>query len=189
MIATIQQKISKLNKQKGGNAELIKDSLVASVIRGIAAISSLALNIVIGRYLGAEESGYFFLTLTIITVLSSFARLGTDNVTLRFVSVHSNKNEWREVQSVFKFIFKRVFIVSFLIGLIVAVFSKQIAIGIFNKKEMTNPLIWMGISVPLLSVAITLAYGLQGLKKVGPSVALQNISIPNFNILICFLIF
>jgi O-antigen/teichoic acid export membrane protein len=111
-------------------------------------------------------------------VLSSFARLGADNVILRFVSVHSNKNEWNEVQSVFKYIVTRVLIFSGLIGIIVIIFSGEIAHNIFKKQEIQTPLIWMALSVPLLSCYTVIAYGLQGIKKIIPSVSLQNISIP-----------
>src|SRR5690348_5108498 len=126
-VTGLPEKIRQISKRNSANNELIKDSLFASVIRGLAAISSFVLNIVIGRNLGAQESGYFFLALTMITVLSSVARLGSDNVILRFLSVHSNKNEWNEVQSVFKYTITRVLICSGLIGIIVMIFSNQIA--------------------------------------------------------------
>lgn len=166
--------------------ELIVQSFIAAVVRSIAAIAAFVFNVVVARYLGAEEAGYFFLALTIITVLSTVGRMGCDNIILRFTSVYSSIEKWNEVQSVYITIIKRTFILSAVIGIALAASASPISSYIFHKEKLKAPIIWMGLSIPFFSLYTVTSYGLQGVKKVIGSVTLQSISVPV--ILIAFII-
>lgn len=53
------------------------------VVRTISIGSSLAMSVVISRYLGPSVAGSFFLLYTLATVASTIGRFGTDNLALR----------------------------------------------------------------------------------------------------------
>lgn len=56
------------------------------VSRGVAALLSFVLTVIVGRRGGATDAGYFFLALSLISTLSLISRLGLDHAVLRFVA-------------------------------------------------------------------------------------------------------
>src|SRR5262249_5700474 len=100
MIAIISKLQSLGNKQE--NKELVKHSLVSILVRIGGAVAAFFMNVVVARYLGAEESGYFFLAITTITLLATAGRIGADQTVLRYVSVYSENKEWNKVHAVMR---------------------------------------------------------------------------------------
>lgn len=187
----IKTKIFGVLKQKigdEGGKELLSESLIAFFIRSFSALVSFVMNIVIARYLGADESGYFFLALSVITVLSTFCRLGTDNIMLRFISIHKSRDEVDEMQSVVILLLKKVLIFSFIIVPIIVFGSNIISVYIFKKPLLQITMIWTGLSLPFFAGYMLLSYAFQGIKKAAYSVTLQGTILP-FLLIIAILIF
>jgi len=176
-----------LFSKKEENKELVLHSLIALVVRGGGAAASFLMNIVIARYLGVTESGYFFLALTVATLLSTVGRIGADQVVLRFVSVFGEKNEWDKVHAIMSKIMQWTFIGTIMLTIPLCVFSKQIAIYFFHKEEFQWSLFWAGLSMPFFSAYNVFAIVLQGRRKVLLSVTLLKIVTPF--LLVVFAIF
>jgi O-antigen/teichoic acid export membrane protein len=175
-------------KRNEENKELVKDSFFALIVRGVGSVAALLMSVVITRCLGANEAGYFFLAFTIITVASVITRLGTDDVIIRFSSIHSSKNEWGKVQGALKVMLTWVLVLSSVVGILIGVFSNFIAVHFFKKPALSGPLFWMAFSIPLMALFAGYANALQGIKKVIASVAVQSIILP-FIAMACIFIF
>src|SRR3954470_2296740 len=160
------------------NNELVSQSAMAFFIRIFSALVSLIMNIVVARYLGAKEAGYFFLTLSIITVAATFCRMGADNIMLRFISIHMALNEWNNMQSIIWILIKRAFVLSLFLTPFIVFGSAYIANDIFKKPEIATPLIWMGLSIPFFASYMLLSYAFQGIKKISYSVTIQGTMLP-----------
>src|SRR6266487_228954 len=148
--------------KKEENKELVLHSLLAFIVRIGGAAASFLMNIVIARYLGASESGYFFLAITVSTLLVSIGRIGGDQVILRFVSIYSDKQEWSKVNGVMSKIISWSFITTTLITIPICVFSKQIALYFFHKEQLQWALFWTALSMPFFAAFNAFAMGLQG---------------------------
>src|SRR5438105_7903991 len=98
MIAII-TRLQSLSK-KEENKELLKHSFISILVRMGGAAAAFFMTVIVARYLGAEESGYFFLAITTITLLATIGRVGADQTVLRYVSVYSEKQEWNKVHAV-----------------------------------------------------------------------------------------
>lgn len=165
-------------KNNEANKELIIHSFVALLARGGGAIAAFLMNIIVARYLGAEEAGYFFLAITVSTIVTMIGRIGADNAVLKFVSVHSAKEEWDDVHGLMKSILSRIWIFTSVIAVIFCLCSKTLSVHLFHKEKLTWPLFWISVSMPFFAVYNILAMALQGRRKVLFSVTVLKIASP-----------
>lgn len=177
----------RLKKILSKNKKLLLETVTTFVIRVSSAIISFVMNALIGRYLGADQSGYFFLALQLVTVLSTFSRLGADNILLRYVSIYRGKNDWNNVQSVIMVLFKRTIFFSFIITPVIAIGSHYLAYDIFKKPLSQPTLLWMGLSIPFYAGYMLISFAFQGIKKAGYLIIIQGTFLPA--LLIIYIIF
>ncbi|MFT5813596.1 MAG: O-antigen/teichoic acid export membrane protein [Psychroserpens sp.] len=155
---------------------LLLKFLLSVVIRALGAFSTIFLSIYLGRKLGVSESGLFFLTFTVITVLSAIARLGLDNTVLRFTGSSDTTPESSVKDDV---LFKSVVLTictSTVISVILFLFSGQISNYIFNKTELTPLLSIMSASLISVSLITLVSMSLQGDRKIISAVVFLNVS-------------
>lgn len=151
--------------------DAIRSSVFAFVIRALGAVAGFLTTALIARQLGAEESGYYFLAFTTVTILAAVSRVGIDNSIIRFVG-----GSPEEVMSVF---YKSVLLAGVVsAGVAVALFTlaELLATHFFQKPQLVHVL--KGVSVGIVGVALfTLAANaLQGLHKVLYSIFILNIA-------------
>jgi O-antigen/teichoic acid export membrane protein len=164
--------------KKEENKELVTHSVVALIARVCGAGIAFLMNVVIARYLGEKESGYFFLAITVSIFLGTVGRVGADQSVLRFVSIYSKQGDWEKVHGVINTLMKWGLIVTTLVAIILCIFSRTIAIDFFHKPEFRNPLIWIALSIPLYAAYNLYGMALQGLRKVVYSVSILRIVTP-----------
>lgn len=171
-------------KKKEENKELVKDSFVSLLVRIGGAIAAFFVNVVAARYLGAEQAGYFFLAVTVSTLMATVGRVGADQTILRFVSIYGEQKQWNKVHAAVR---KIIGWSSFLlIGLtaLISIFSKQISVYLFHKPELQWPLFWCTISIPFFATYNVHGMALQGRRKVLLSVTSLKILTPLFLMLL-----
>lgn len=183
MMKKISAKVRSFSKN-GVNMELITHSVLALIARAGGAFAGFFMNIVVARYLGIDQAGYFFLAITVITLVATFGRIGADNAVLRFVSVHSAKSEWEEVHGIINGILKWVWLITGILTIVICLCSKLFAVYIFHKPEFTWPLFIASLSIPFIAVYTILGMALQGRKKPLLSVSIIKIASPLFLIVL-----
>lgn len=67
---------------------LLKGSAISMAVRVIGMIAALASHLILSRFLGAQEYGYYVISLGWAMVLVIPARMGLDNAALRFATVY-----------------------------------------------------------------------------------------------------
>jgi len=167
-----------IKKTFSKNRELLLHSFLALTIRGLAAIASFVMNMVISRRLGATEAGYFFLALAFVTVFSNITRLGTDNAIIRFISVYSKNKEWYKVNGALKASIKYSIYVSIIFALVTIGLSNFISTTIFSKPLLKGVLIFMTVAIPFTAVYNIFGFAFQAIKKVIFSVLFLNVVVP-----------
>ena len=158
--------------KKEENKELVKHSMVALIIRISGAGVAFLMNVVIARDLGARESGFFFLAVTVCAMLATIGRVGADQTILRFVSIYSMQKEWDKVHGVINTLMKWGLMVTGAMAIIICIFSRPIAIHFFHKAEFQNSLIWTALSMPFYACYNLFGMALQGRRKVLLSVSI-----------------
>jgi O-antigen/teichoic acid export membrane protein len=171
------KKIAAFSK-KEENKELVKHSMLALIIRISGAGVSFLMNVIIARYLGAKEAGYFFLAFTVSVMLATIGRVGADQTVLRFVSIYGKQKEWDKVHGVINTLMKWGLLVTGSMAIIICIFSKPIADHFFHKAAFQQPLIWTAISMPFYACFNLYGMALQGRRKVVLSVSVLRILSP-----------
>lgn len=130
--------------------EIIFSSFLAIFVRGFGAVSALIASICVTRSLGAEQAGYYFLVFAVVSVASSFSRVGMDNTVLRFVGSDP---------SVSARLLKRVaLLVAAVAGVVSLVFSfsSSFIAAFFDKPELA--VVIRNISPGILGLSVFTVY-------------------------------
>lgn len=178
-------KFKKLSK-KEENKELIRHSFIALILRMGGAGIAFLMNVVVGRTLGASEAGYFFLAVSITTLIASIGRVGADQTVLRFVSIHAAKEEWQLVNAVLRKMLSWTYLPLLFFTIILCLFAGPISTHLFHKPELQWPLFWTSLVIPFFAGYNVLGMALQGLRKVAFSVTVLKILTPLFLIIFVF---
>lgn len=166
--------------------ELIAPMLVSLLVRMLGALSAFILSLVIGRELGAEESGYFFLSFTIVTFAAAFSRIGFDTTLVRFVGAAGIDDSWQDIRFSLRISVLLVGVIASAVSLMIFIASDFLAVTVFAKPELRDVLRNISPGVVGLSLLTLLAMALQGLHRVAPSIFVVNISV---NLLVLFAVY
>ncbi|WP_300583495.1 oligosaccharide flippase family protein [uncultured Pseudoalteromonas sp.] len=150
------------------------NAAIALSIRVLGAGMAFFFNLIIARQLGAEQSGYFFLALALVMLLSAVARLGFDNTVLRFTSADAGYGY--TVKAILNFALKCVLPVSFVFTVITYTLAPWVAENIFNKPGLAKSLQYIAPAIIGLSVVFLVAMSLQARHKLIASIPCQNIA-------------
>lgn len=170
------------------NSEFLFQTVVSIAVRVLAALATFLFSVVIGRQLGADNAGYYFLAFSIVTVLSAISRAGLDSTVVRFVGAEAPDLQWGRVRSVVnRSLFLAISITVPVAG-VVYFFSNFIAVEVFTKPALAGVLKGMAPGIIGLSLFTLLAMGLQGLRKVIASVLTLNVFV-NFILILLLIAF
>ncbi|QLE96965.1 flippase [Neptunomonas phycophila] len=171
-----------------GQRELLLQMLISICVRVLGAFSVFVLSVFVGRELGAESAGYFFLAFSVVTFLAALSRMGFDNTLVRFIGSGLVDAEWANIRTTLNRALLLAGGLSSVFAVILFVGSGFIANVIFTKPLLAPVLQAMAPGVVGLSLFTLLAMALQGLHKVAPSVFVINIS-ANVWVVIALLVF
>lgn len=157
---------------------MLKNISAAFFLRTIGAIANVLMSIVIARQLSITEAGYFFLTLTIVSILVPTNLFGTNNACLRFIGSDYSENNWENIHG---------YSISTLIitgGLsLITTYSLYlgadlIAEKIWNKPEMSQNIKKASIAAIFTTIYTLLAFQLQAVHKTIKSIISLSITVP-----------
>lgn len=158
--------------------EILRGSALAVIAKILSAAGVFLLNILIARKLGAEESGYFFLSLSIITILSAILRQGFDNALIRFIAGFNVQNDNVSVSKVYYALIIRVLPMSLLAVCILYPLSKQICTLIFDKPLLSSSFQIMVIAAIPFTFSMLHGFCFQAVKRVVMSIFSISAALP-----------
>lgn len=158
--------------------EIVKGASSSFMVKVVSAVVSLIFYMYLGRVLGADGAGMFFLTLTIITIASVVARFGLENTLLKLVSRGVSQNKWGIVYTAYLKSFKLVLIVSILVSGVIYTASSEISMLVFSTNDKALYIELAAISVTPLALSGLHAQAIQALKKIFYSSIILNLLIP-----------
>ncbi len=166
------------NQMDGHLREVLNGASVAFALRIFGAAAAFTLNVAIGRLLGADGAGIFFLALSVALIATIIAQLGMGSTLLRIISSGAVDNQWGQIKGAFFQALTLATIASIAIGLIIAITAPWTAEYIFKDPALTAPLRWMSLAVVTFTVMTLLAESLNGLKKIGHSMLITGVINP-----------
>jgi O-antigen/teichoic acid export membrane protein len=155
-------------------SSLLIKTATAGLVKCGAAVAGFALTAIIGRVLGADESGLFFLGFSLLAALSIFFRLGLDNVVLRAIGTESLSCD---AQSKLNTGLVWIALVTVCFAFLAYSFAEVISAEIFNKPDFSVVLQYCTLALPAMAIFMLLSRAFQGLHRVVLTVVFQNLGI------------
>ena len=158
--------------------EVLTGASIAFVLRVFGAAAAFALNVVIGRLLGPDGAGIFFLALSVALIATIIAQLGMGSTLLRIISSGAVDNDWGRIKGAFLQALKLATLASAGIGFVIAITASWSAESLFKEPALTASLRWMSLAVVTFTVMTLLAESLNGLKQIGHSMLITGVINP-----------
>lgn len=150
--------------------QFLVQAFLSVLFRILAALSAFLFSIMISRLLGAEQSGLFFLALSLITLLSTLSLCGMDNALLRFIGHAFAQKNNPLINQTFTNAFFLVIPLSILIAIAVYFLAPFLAVYLFNKPEIKPTLSYFSLAIPFICLLLLNGYALQATRKVIASI-------------------
>lgn len=166
----------------GHQREVLSGAVVALVLRGAGAGLAFLFNVAIGRLLGAEGAGLYFLALSVAMIGSVVARLGLENTLLRFVAAEAAAGNWGAVRGVMAHGMKLAAAAGVIAALAALALAGPIARHLFGDAALTPHLRVMGLAILPFSLMTLYGEALKGLKKIAFSMLTSGIFYPVFGL-------
>ena len=157
--------------------EVLRGSSSALIIRVLGTVLGFVVSVMIARLLGAEGSGIYFLTVSVVMIASTIGRLGFDNTVVRFIAAHASQKEWADVYFVYRTAIKITGFASAVLSVCLFVGASWLAIDVFGKPFMEVPLQIGAAAVLPFSLLVIYAECLRGLKKIPSSQWIKTVLI------------
>lgn len=162
--------------------DLLFKIAVSGSVKLASAVIAFLLTLALTRSLGASESGYALLAISLLAALSIFFRLGLDNVILRLVGAEgASASAQGKLQTGLLWIVSA----SFPFALLVSLNAGWIASTIFNKPAFTGALQWSILALPVMAVFMLLAMAFVGLQQIVRGTLFQQLGLGG--LFLCFL--
>jgi len=133
--------------------------------------------ILLGRFLGVDGYGLFYLGYTIIILFLPFSALGLSGSLPRFLPFHYAKGEKDIVKSAIHFSQLLIFFISLLLGITLYFLSERLSVEIFHNNNLTIVLKYFSIGLPLFSLSDLLSGVIQAFKGAKYKVGIYDIGI------------
>ena len=164
--------------------EVVRGTALAFVLKVLGAGLAFGFNVAVARLLGAEGAGLYFLALSVTAIGSVIGRVGLDSALLRFVAAHATQGEWGKVKGVYVLGMQIAVAASGAVTLIVFLASPWMAVALFNKPELADPLRWMSLSILPFTLLNLQAESLKGLKSIRDAMVVQGVGVPLVGLLL-----
>lgn len=179
---------TKLPKLDGDFRDLIRKVGLAFFLRALGAVLSFGFNVAVGRALGAEGTGLYFMALALTLILSAVARLGLDNAVLRFVAAHSDTGDWGRVRGVLAIGLRNAAGASVAMALLVAATAPLIADHIFDTPDLAGPLRIISLGIVTFSIMTLMSQALKGLGQLRDAMLVSGVLWPLFGLIAVWLL-
>ena len=155
--------------------DLLRGASIAGILKAFGAILAFGLSVVLGRVLGAEAAGVFFLAFTIATIAATIGRVGLDSAVLRLVAAGASSDSWGEVRTVYRTTLAIGTICSIAVATILYLAADFFAASVFSDPALATPIRIMAVAVIPLSLGVLISRALQGLSRIRDSVLVFTI--------------
>lgn len=149
-----------------GNGGLVQKSAISLVLKILGAGVAFAMNIVLGRELGADAAGLFFLAIAVVTLLSAIARMGFDQAVTKFVAEAHGRSDFATINGIYQAVNLRILAASIALATLLFTSAPAVSQRVFQTSSLTPVLQIMAWSLPGFSMAWIHAHFFQGLDHI-----------------------
>lgn len=168
--------------------ELLRGATTAASLKIVAALATFGLHLMLGRMLGPEGTGIYFLAFTIVTIVAVLARFGLDNALVRFIAAGEAAGQPERVRGVYRLGVWITATASCVLGGLLCAMAPWFATSVFKDTALAMPLQIMALAVPPFALFVIHAQALQGLKRIRDAIATLSVIAPIMTAIIGFVL-
>ena len=165
---------------------LMRGGAWAMLAKLIRSFSGLAVNALLARLLSGDDLGTYFITFSLVTILSMFARLGMGGAAVRLIAeslaLGKVENIWPIIKYTSFFSFSAILVVGFIFQL----FGWQWANTAFNSNKFDDISLYVSAWIALLALQSLFADYLRGLHIISWAVFVDGVITTIISTLILF---
>lgn len=170
-------------------ARLVRGAVGSAGVQAIGRVASLALGVVLARFLAPRGYGCYAYAFAIMSILLVFAEAGVPMLLLREVAAAESRGDWGLIRGVLRRGLQFVAVVS----ICIAIAGLCVVFSLSDRSQTTRfyTTALMLLVLPFAAIAKTTGYGLRGLDRVVASQALEVLLRPFLvvvTVLVVFLI-
>jgi O-antigen/teichoic acid export membrane protein len=158
--------------------DLLRGASIAAVLKALAALLAFGLSVVLGRALGAEAAGIYFLALTTATIAATIGRAGLDSALLRYVAAYASADNWTDVRRVYRSAVTISVTCSCLIAVVLYLAADPLASAVFSDARLADPIRVVAVAVVPLSLGVLISQALLGVSRIRDSILVFSILPP-----------
>ncbi|EOD77840.1 Capsular polysaccharide synthesis enzyme CpsJ [Grimontia indica] len=174
MISQIVHRIQSIGPAR---RQFLFHAALAALFRVLSAAAAFLLSVVAARVLGAQQSGLFFLGMSLATLLGTLSMLGMENALLRFIGHAGEQDNTHLTNQVFTNALLAVLPTSAIVAGITYLVAPFLALNVFSKPEATDSLRYFALAIPFISLFFLNGYALQATRKVIASVCSMQLGV------------
>ncbi len=161
------------------HGRIIASGAVMAAAAMVGAAANFALVALVGRGLGATQTGVFFTSMGVFMVLANASKLGADTGVVRFLARHLALDSPSLLRPTMRIAVIPVAIVGTAVGAVVALLRQPIAAALIpDAADGEKIIVLLGVSIPLFAVATVTAAEARAMGRVGVFAMLQNVLLP-----------
>lgn len=126
---------------------------------------TFAYAIFLAAFLSPESVGFFFLGLTIATLLATAATMGLDTGVLRFTALYDGEDDRGRVRGTVAGAVAIAAVISFTTAIALFLLAEPVAVEIFGKPELESVLRYFSLGIPFFVLARLFNSATQGLRR------------------------
>lgn len=142
-----------------------KSTYITTIGAGLVAFLGFIFWIILARSMSPADFGLFSVVFNLVTILFVLCDVGLSSSILRFLPQAVREGKEEEVKRILKTAFLAVLLVSGLLTTALAIFSDQLAVLVFTKKELSLPLLIASFSLLGISLSYLFVAMFQGKQK------------------------
>ncbi|WP_281545421.1 flippase [Grimontia sp. SpTr1] len=174
MISQIVHRIQSIGPAR---RQFLFHAALAALFRVLSAAAAFLLSVVAARVLGAQQSGLFFLGMSLATLLGTLSMLGMENALLRFIGHAGEQDNTHLTNQVFTNALLAVLPTSAIVAGITYLVAPFLALNVFSKPEATDSLRYFALAIPFISLFFLNGYALQATRRVIASVCSMQLGV------------
>ncbi|MDH3539540.1 MAG: oligosaccharide flippase family protein [Acidimicrobiia bacterium] len=159
-------------------SELTRPAATVLVTRLVAAAAAFGLTLTVARLLGPEESGFYYLAMSVTVIASILGILGLDSASMRFVSTGVDTGDWGRVAGVYRQAVSVAGLWSVTLGVAIWALAPVLADAAFSNTDLEPVIRVAAWLVPLMTLMQIHAFALKGVQRPVAATIIQSLGPP-----------
>jgi O-antigen/teichoic acid export membrane protein len=134
--------------------------------------------VMIGRFLGAETVGLYFLALVLMQFVAAICRVGLPEGLLRFIAIYHGQGDFPRLKGLVRSAVLLASVTSVLAAMLLWLLADVIAIDVLGQPNLTVYVRWFAVSLPFFTLFILMTNAIQALQRLDLVVVVRDIVQP-----------